>query len=76
MEDPKLGLGDDTQTMGLIQGVVCLANPQMTSAAKCVLPVCLASPQYLSKLGYKSLLTPTLCATMKEITLNQTYQDQ
>ena len=70
--------GLDYKAKDSLEVSVCLANPQMINTAKCVLPldVCLANPQYLPSLGCKSVLTPTLCATMKEITLTQACQDR
>ena len=70
--------GLDYNAKDSLEVSVCLANPQMINTAKCVLPldVCLANPKYLSSLGCKSVLTPTLCATMKEITLTQACQDR
>ena len=79
IEDPQTwawGLhpdnGLDYKARDNLEVAVCLANPEMINTAKCSLPldVCLANPQYLSTLGCSAILTPSLCASMKEITLS------
>ena len=69
-QHPDNGLGYKARDN--LEVSVCLATPAMINTAKCNLPldVCLANPQYLSSLGCSKVLTPSLCATMKEITLS------